>query len=66
MSDEKLMTTSEAAEFLQMHPFTVTQMARNQEIPAVKIGRTWRFSRQRLEQMFTEKKEVLAVVEKVA
>lgn len=39
----KVLTVSEVADILKLHPRTVTKMARNSEIPATRIGRVWRF-----------------------
>ena len=40
MSEEKLLTTKELAEVLNVHPITVTRMVRNKRIPYIKIGGT--------------------------
>jgi len=40
---EPLLSTKEAANLLQIHPRTLTRMARNSEISALQIGRHWRF-----------------------
>lgn len=39
----EVMTTRQAAEFLQLSEQTVKDKARAGEIPAAKIGRAWRF-----------------------
>ncbi len=41
--EEKLWTIDETAEFLSLKPDTVRGMARNKRIPAIKVGRVWRF-----------------------
>lgn len=40
---EKLLTAEQAAAILQVHPRTVKRMAASGEIPAMKIGKLWRF-----------------------
>jgi len=45
-SPKELLTAEEVAEFLRVRPTTVYEWARNGKIPASKIGRLWRFSRQ--------------------
>jgi excisionase family DNA binding protein len=40
---EPLITCTQAASLIAMHPKTIERMARNGEIPAVQIGRFWRF-----------------------
>lgn len=38
-----LLTTTEAAAFLRLHPVTLRDKARAKEIPAVRVGGQWRF-----------------------
>ena len=33
---------TQVAEYLHLHPLTVHRLARNGDIPAIKIGRQWR------------------------
>src|SRR5437764_12693719 len=40
---EKLLTVAEAASILRLHPVTVRALAAAGTVPAVKIGRAWRF-----------------------
>lgn len=42
-SFEPLIDNQAAAELLKIHPKTLQRMARRGEIPAVRIGRYWRF-----------------------
>lgn len=42
-SFEQLLNSREAAKLLGVHPKTLMQMARRGEIPAVRIGKFWRF-----------------------
>ena len=44
-----LMTVKEAAAYLKLNPVTVREWARSGRIPAFKIGRDWRFDRDRLD-----------------
>ena len=39
----QLMTVDEIATLLQLQPETIREMARNERIPAIKLGRVWRF-----------------------
>jgi excisionase family DNA binding protein len=43
MNIESPWTTEQVAEFLQIHPRTVTRLAIEKDIPAFKIGTHWRF-----------------------
>jgi excisionase family DNA binding protein len=40
---EPLLSDVEVGDFLGLHPKTVQRMARSGQIPAVRIGRYWRF-----------------------
>ncbi len=40
---EKLLTVAEAATTLRLHPVTLRALAAAGTVPAVKIGRAWRF-----------------------
>ena len=41
---EALLDSTEAAKLLRIHPRTLQRMARKGEIPAMQIGKLWRFS----------------------
>ncbi len=43
MSDEGLLTVEEAAQYLKLHPRTVSNKAKSGDIPARKVGGHWRF-----------------------
>jgi len=47
------MTAREVAELLKMPASTIDELARRGEIPARRLGRTWRFLRPRLEELLT-------------
>jgi excisionase family DNA binding protein len=40
---EPLLDAEEAAAYLRVHPKTLMRMARNGEVPAIRIGKYWRF-----------------------
>jgi len=40
---EPLIDAQDAARLLRLHPVTVREMAARGEIPAMRIGRVWRF-----------------------
>ena len=46
--DKEVLNAEEAAELLEVSVWTVRDMAHRHELPARKIGRAWRFSRQAL------------------
>jgi excisionase family DNA binding protein len=41
---EPLLDSNEAAQLLRIHPKTLQRMARKGEVPAIQIGKLWRFS----------------------
>jgi excisionase family DNA binding protein len=43
-SFDRLLNTEEAAMLLGIHPKTLQRMARKGEIPAMQVGKLWRFS----------------------
>ena len=42
-SFEQLLNSQEAAKLLGVHPKTLMQMARRGKIPAMRVGKFWRF-----------------------
>lgn len=46
--DKEILNISEAAELLGVSPKTFNKVLRSQSLPARKIGREWKFSRQAL------------------
>jgi excisionase family DNA binding protein len=48
-SFEKLLSQDEAAELLGIHPETLRRMAVRGEIPALKVGRFWKYRGSALE-----------------
>jgi excisionase family DNA binding protein len=50
LSAADVMTVTDVAEFLHIPVSTVYELARRGELPARRVGRTWRFLRPRLEE----------------
>jgi excisionase family DNA binding protein len=48
-SHDPLLSVEEAAEFLGVSPYTVRQWARERRIPAIRLGRYWRFRQSSLD-----------------
>ena len=51
----QLMTTREAAEFLKVSRSFLYQSTRSGTVPAMKMGRSWRYSKEELERWIVEK-----------
>ena len=49
------LTPNEVAKVLQLHPFTVTRLAREGKLPAFKVGGVWRFRKDEFERWVTER-----------
>ena len=54
---EEYLTTKQVAKYLQVKPLTVYQWAKTSKIPAVKIGRIWRFKRDVIDNFLENKLE---------
>jgi excisionase family DNA binding protein len=51
LTRDDVMTASEVADLLKMPVSTIYELARRGELPARRLGRTWRFLRPRLEEL---------------
>jgi excisionase family DNA binding protein len=49
-----ILTTEQAAVYLQVSTDAVKRLARQGKLPAAKVGRGWRFRKADLDEMFTE------------
>ena len=54
---EPLIDAHQAAEILKLHPVTVREMAGRHEIPAMKIGKVWRFRASALDRWIVDQIE---------
>jgi len=51
LNTDPLWTVNEVADYLRMKPETIRAMARRGELPAVKVGKFWRFRRSALKDL---------------
>jgi excisionase family DNA binding protein len=49
--NDPLWTVEDVAAYLQLQPETIRSMARRGELPALKIGKVWRFQKQAIHAM---------------
>lgn len=49
MKNKRLMTVEEVSDYLRVKRSTVYEWARSGRIPAVKVGRLWRFETEKIE-----------------
>lgn len=54
---EPLIDAEQAARILKLHPVTVREMASRGAIPALKIGKVWRFRASSLDEWVTRQLE---------
>jgi excisionase family DNA binding protein len=54
LTRDEVMTAPEVAELLHLPVSTVYYLARRGELPASRLGRTWRFLRPRIERLLEE------------
>jgi excisionase family DNA binding protein len=47
--DDKVLTVTEVAEYLHVHPSTIYRLLRKREIPAFRVGSDWRFNRESID-----------------
>jgi excisionase family DNA binding protein len=45
-----IMTTRELAGYLKLHEITICKYAANGQIPAIRIGRVWRFDKEAIDE----------------
>ena len=57
-STEPLWTVEDLADYLRLKAETVRMMARAQKIPAIKVGRVWRFRASDIKEMLKSKVEI--------
>jgi excisionase family DNA binding protein len=50
----QIMTTKELAEYLKLHGITVCKYAAQGKIPAIRIGRVWRFDKDAIDRWIGE------------
>lgn len=51
---EEYLTAKQVADYLQVKPLTIYQWAREGKIPAIKIGRIWRFKKEAIDNFLDE------------
>jgi len=53
-TESEIMTTQEVAEYLRLAEATIYKLAQSGEIPAVKVGRAWRFKKGLIDEWFRQ------------
>ena len=50
----EIMTTKEMAEYLRLHQITICKFAAEGKIPAIRVGRVWRFDKEAIDKWISE------------
>jgi len=50
----EIMTTKELAEYLRLHQITICKFAAQGTIPAIRVGRVWRFNKEAIDKWISE------------
>ena len=50
----EIMTTKELAKYLKLHVITICKYAAEGKIPAIRIGRVWRFNKEAIDKWISE------------
>jgi excisionase family DNA binding protein len=58
-SMKEIMTPREAAEYLSVHVRTIYRLVKNREIPGRKIGGSWRFKKNALDEWLSIREDLL-------
>ena len=53
-AEGEIMTTPEVARYLRLTEATIYKLAQAGEIPAVRVGRAWRFKKQLIDEWFRQ------------
>ena len=52
---DPLWTVDDVAEYLKLQPETIRSMARRGELPAIKLGKVWRFNKTAIHEMLVNR-----------
>ena len=52
----ELITVSQVAEYLRIHPEVIRRWLREKKLPGVKIGKEWRIDKQAIDDMLKQNK----------
>jgi len=50
----EIMTTQEMAKYLKLHEITICKLAADGKIPAIRIGRVWRFDKNAVDEWISK------------
>jgi len=50
----QVMTTKEIAKYLKLHEITICKLAAEGNVPAIRIGRVWRFDKEAIDEWIAQ------------
>jgi len=50
----EIMTTKELAKYLRLHEITICKYATEGKVPAVRVGKVWRFDKEAIDKWISE------------
>jgi excisionase family DNA binding protein len=53
---QQLLTTHQVSNYLQIKPRVILEMVKKAKIPAIKIGKEWRFDEEDLQKLIEKRK----------
>ncbi len=53
VTENEIMTVQEVAEYLRLNEMTIYKLAQEGKLPALKIGRSWRFKKGLIDEWFS-------------
>jgi len=57
VTENGIMTVQEVAEYLRLNEMTIYRLAQEGKLPALKIGRSWRFKKELIDEWFRRSAE---------
>lgn len=49
----EIMTTKEISKYLKLHQITICKLSKQGKIPAIRIGRLWRYDKDKIDDWIT-------------
>jgi excisionase family DNA binding protein len=59
MTSDDILNIKEVSNYLKVPVSTIYKLAQDGKVPAIKVGKHWRFLKKDLENLFTQKREFI-------
>ena len=57
LMSKKVLTVKDLAKYLNLHPVTIYNYLKKNEIPAFRIGKSWRFNKESIDKWCLDKEK---------